>query len=82
MLSLAENTWWPYNHCNIPAKAGECKVCTDIVIDLKQVIPHFNWSSPINCTEPNEEIQIDFGGLIPNEKRKEQYFLASVDRYS
>ena len=31
---------------------------------------------------PNEEIQIDFGGPILNEKDKEIYFLTCIDRYS
>ena len=34
------------------------------------------------CQNPNEEIQIDFGGPILNEKDKEIYFLTSIDRYS
>ena len=34
------------------------------------------------CVQPNDEIQIDFGGPILNEKGIEQYFITSVDRYS
>ena len=34
------------------------------------------------CIEPNDEIEIDFGGPILNEKGIEQYFITSVDRYS
>ena len=31
---------------------------------------------------PNDEIQIDFGGSILNEKGIEQFFITSIDRYS
>ena len=34
------------------------------------------------CKVPNEEIQIDFGGPIFNEKNQEVYFLARIDRFS
>ena len=34
------------------------------------------------CTEPNEEIQIDFGGPITNEKDQDIHFLACIDRFS
>ena len=34
------------------------------------------------CVEPNDEIQIDFGGPMLNEKGIEQFFITSIDRYS
>ena len=34
------------------------------------------------CVEPNDKIQIDYGGPILNEKGIEQYFITSLDRYS
>ena len=63
------------------AKASECKVCTKIGKNLKPVIPHSKWSPLPKCIEPNDEIQIYFGGPISNEKVIEQYFITSVDRY-
>ena len=36
----------------------------------------------IPCVEPNQEIQIDFGGPIVDEKGNEVYFLAAIDRFS
>ena len=36
----------------------------------------------INCSEPNEEIQINFGGPITNEKDQDIHFLACTDRFS
>ena len=46
------------------------------------MIPYSNWSFLANCIEPYEKFQIDFGGAILNEKRKEQYFLTGIDSYS
>ena len=42
----------------------------------KQFRPH------IPCDEPNQEIRIDFGGPIFDEKDNEVYFLAAIDRFS
>ena len=36
----------------------------------------------LNCSEPNEEIQIDFGGPITNEKDQDIHFLACLDLFS
>ena len=36
----------------------------------------------LNCSEPNEEIHIDFGGPITNEKDQDIHFLACIDRFS
>ena len=46
------------------------------------MIPHRKWTPLPKCSEPNDEIQLDFGGPILNEKGIEQYFLTSIDRYS
>ena len=40
------------------------------------------WSPLPKCVEPNDEIQLNFGGPILNEKGIEQFFITSVDRYS
>ena len=82
MLSLAQNIWWTYKHRDILAKASECKACTEIDKNLKSVISHRKWAPLPKCIEPNDEIQIDFGGSILIEKGIEQYFITSIDRYS
>ena len=82
MLSLAQNIWWPYIHRDILAKTIECKACMEIGKNLKSVISHRKWAPLPKCVEPNDEIQIDFGGPILNEKMIEQYFITSVDKYS
>ena len=63
-------------------KAAQCKPCTDIGRDLKPVVPALKWKPLINCSEPNEEIQIDFGGPITKEKDQDIHFLACIERFS
>ena len=82
MLSQVQNIWWPYTHRDIVANAIECKACREIGKILKSVIPYSKWSTLHNCIKPNDEIQIDFGGSITNEKGIEQHFLASISRFS
>ena len=69
-------------HRELIVKATECKPCTVIGKNLKPVIPakQFNPHSP--CVEPNQEIQIDFGGPVFDEKGNEVYFLAAIDHFS
>ena len=68
MITLGQYAFWPYMHREILNKAATCKPCTDIGKNLKPVIPASKWKPLLPCTEPNEEIQIDFGGPITNEK--------------
>ena len=79
-ISLSQYAWWPYMHREILAKASDCVPCTDIGKNLKPIIPKSKWHPHKACQEPNEEI--DFGGPITNEKDKDIYFLACIDRYS
>ena len=82
MISLSQYAWWPYMHREILAKASDCVPCTDNGKDSNPIIPKPKWYPHKACQEPNEEIQIDFRGPITNEKDKDIYFLACIDRYS
>ena len=68
MLSLYQNIWWPYIQQDILAKASECKAYTEVSKNFKSVVLHSKWSHLPNCIQPNDEIQIDFGRPIINEK--------------
>ena len=46
------------------------------------MISQRKWATSTKCSEPNDEIQIDFGGPILIQKGIEQNFITSVDRYS
>ena len=50
--------------------------------NLKSVIPANQFKPHIPCFEPNQELQIDFGGPFFDEKGNEVYFLAAIDRFS
>ena len=82
MICMATHCWWPYMHRELIVKATECKPCTVIGKNLKSVIPAKQFTPHIPCVEPNQEIQIDFGGPIFDEKNNEVYFLAAIDRFS
>ena len=69
-------------HREILNKAAQCKPCTDIGKKLKPVVPASKWKPPSNCSQPNEEIQIDFGGPITNEKNQDIHFLTCIERFS
>ena len=55
-------------------KATECKRCTVIGKNLKSVIPVKQFHPHVSCVEPNQEIQIDFGGPIFDEKCNKVYW--------
>ena len=63
-------------------KATECKSCTAMGRNLKSVIPAKQFRPHIPCVEPNQEMQIDFGGPIVDEKGNEVYFLDAIDCFS
>ena len=79
---MATHCWWPYMHRELIAKATECKPCTVTGKNLKSVLPAKQINPYIPCVEPNQEIQIDFGGPIFVEKGNDVYFLAAIDRFS
>ena len=82
MITLGQYAFWSCMHREILNKAAQCKPCTDIGKNLKPVVPASKWKPLPQCTEPNEEIQIDFGGPITNEKDQDVYFFACIDRFS
>ena len=81
MISLSQYACWPYMHREILAKTSDCVPCTDIGKNLKPIIPKSKWYPHKACQEPNEEIQIDFGGPILNHQNKDIYFLTCIERF-
>ena len=72
MTEMATHAWWPYMHRDIVTKTAKCNHCVKIGNNLKSLIPSSKWA-PLKLPwyqrkVPNEEIQIDFGGPIYNEK--------------
>ena len=67
-------------HWEFLKRAAKCKPYTDIGKNFKPIFQASKVKLHVNCSEPNEEIQIDFGG--PSEKDQDIYFLACIDRFS
>ena len=82
MTDMATQAWWPNMHRDKATKTAKCNPCVKIFKNLKTIIPANKWAPLKLCKVPNEEIQIDFGGPIYNEKNQEIYFLACIDRFS
>ena len=82
MTELANRLWWPFINRGLINKAKTCRPCTEFGKNLKSMIPKTKWSPMKPCVEPNEEIQIDFGGPIVDGQGREIYFLACIDRFS
>ena len=82
MISLSQYARWPYMHRENLTKTSDCVPCTEIGKNLKHIVPKSKWHPHKACQKPNEEIQIEFGGPIINDKDKDIYFLTCIDRYS
>ena len=68
-------------HRDLLSKTAKCNPCVTIGKNLKSNIPSGKWEPLKLCKKPNEEIQINFGGPIYNEKNQ-VYFLECIDRFS
>ena len=82
MIDMATHAWWPYMHRDIIIKTAKCNPCVKIGKNLKSIIPVSKRGPLKLCKVPNQEIQVDFGGPICNEKNQEVYFLACIDPFS
>ena len=82
MMHLANMIWFPRIHREIVTLTQNCQPCIKIGKNLKPIIPKPKLANLPSLHEPNEEIQIDFAGPIPDEQNNDSYILASVDRFS
>ena len=82
MTELGQRLWWPFINRDLINKSKTCRPCTEFGKNLKSIIKKSDWSPLPPCSEPNEEIQLDFGGPIFDGQGREVYFLACIDRFS
>ena len=82
MITLGQYAFRPYMHRETLSKAAQCEPCTDVGKNLKPIVLASKWKPLLNCSGPNEEIQIDFGGPITNEKDQDIHFLECIDHFS
>ena len=82
MTELGQRIWWPFINRDLINKSKTCRPCTEFGKNLKSINPKSHWAPLPQCSEPNEEIQLDFGGPIFDGQGREVYFLACIDRFS
>ena len=82
MLEAAKHVWYPYLHQDIVATAQNCKNCREKGKNFKVISGKQHYTTLDAVVEPNEEIQLDFAGPLPDENDKEVYILVVVDRFS
>ena len=80
MIEAAKHVWYPYLHRDSVATAQNCKNCRERILRSYQEKKHYTTLDAV--VEPNEEIQLDFAGPLPNENDKEVYILVGVDHFS
>ena len=78
MITLGQSAFWPYMHREILNEAAKCELCTEIGKSLKPIKPASKWPPLVSCSEPNEEIQVEFGQPITSEKEQKIHFLACI----
>ena len=76
MTELGQRIWWPFINRDLINKSKTCRPCTEFVKNLKSINPKSHWAPLPQCSEPNEEIQLDFEGPTIDGKGREVYFLA------
>ena len=82
MTELGQRLWWPFINRYLINKSKTCRPCTEFGKNLKSIIKKSDWNPLPPCSEPNEEIQLDFAGPMFDGQGREVYFLACIDRFS
>ena len=81
-LDVSRYLWWLHMHKDIVNMAEECRSCTRYGKTAKYVIPK-NASKPLPLlSQPGQELQLDYAGLLEDTKGKKIYLLLAIDRYS
>ena len=80
MDQSVEVFWWSGLHREIRKKAKNCPSCRVSGKNLKTQLPSAERNKLEIVFEPNQEIQLDFGG--PKNQRLTVYVLVAVDRFS
>ena len=62
--------------------AKNCKHCTEQGKNLKPIIGKNNSFQMVSVVEPNEEVQLDFAGPLPDELNEDAYILVAIDKWS
>ena len=83
VLDLSNYVWFPHMHRAIVQMAQNCKHCTEQGKHLKPIIGKKKHSFQVEpVVEPNEEVQLDFAGPLPDELNRDAYILVAIDKWS
>ena len=82
MLDLYRNVWFPHIHRSIVQMAKKCKHCTEQGKNLKPIKGKNQSFQMDSVVEPNEEVQLNFAGPLPDELNKDAYILIAIDKWS
>ena len=82
MLEAAKHVWYPYLHRDIVATARTCNNCREKGKNFKVFSGKKHYTTLDSVIEPNEAVQLDFAGPLPDENDKEVFILVGVDRFS
>ena len=82
MDQLPEAFWWPGMHRQIQEKAETCPSCRSAGKNIIKQIPSMEKNNLEALTAPNQDIQLDFAGLIKSKTRDDVYILVAFDRFS
>ena len=72
---------WTVNLLYIYFHGLNCSECTMAGKNLKTIIPNSHISEPPSLLEPNEELNVDFAGLLDSYWGSNKYILLCVDRF-
>ena len=82
MLDLCEPIWFTHIHRSIVQMSRNCRQCTERGENLGPFLGKIHSLQIESTVEPNEEVQLDFAGLLPNELNREAYILVAIDYWS
>ena len=82
MLDLCQHVWFPHMHRSLVQTAESCWQCTEQGKNLKAVIGKQHSFQMGSVVEPNEKVQLDFAGPLPNGLKKNAYIYVAIDNGS
>ena len=82
MMVAFEHLWWPFMNRQIIETCEKCCECTLFGKNLKPATI-FNTAQPLpSLSVPSQELQLDFAGLILDDKGSKIFLLVAIDRFS
>ena len=80
MLDLCQHVCLPQLHRSIVQMAQNCKHSLEQGTNFKPIIGKKHTFQLEPVVEPNEEVQLDFAGPLPDELNKDAYILVAIDK--